>query len=192
MNDHRLCKHCGGRNFVAAKINDKVRCKDCNSVFDEQNVMYGERICFTHHKRMIGYVKSIACPLCKKKQHYSEISTCLLCGINEQYSRGLCLDCLNNQTWEEPCLFCDSDRVVKCGLRDTKYKGAVQRFKCMDCGKHYTSLENSACGFVTPWIKIDKMIDLRMQGVSLRNIASKVGGVTHQTVKNILLQLGEY
>ena len=84
------------------------------------------------------------------------------------------------------CKFCDSTNVVKHGMKKLK-KGDVQRFKCMDCKRHFTHNLGFEGKHATPE-QITMAVDLVFSGLSTRKTATALKGmnikVTYQTVLN--------
>lgn len=82
------------------------------------------------------------------------------------------------------CKFCDSTNVVKHGIKKLK-KGNTQRFKCMDCKRHFTHNLGFEGKHATPE-QITMAVDLVFSGLSTRKTATALKGmnikVTHQTV----------
>lgn len=84
------------------------------------------------------------------------------------------------------CIFCQSDKIVKDGIRHNKY-GAIQIFHCKQCGKYFTlnlgfeRMKHNPQGTTTA-------MQLYFSGESLRNTAKslKLIGVevSHQTIYN--------
>ena len=84
------------------------------------------------------------------------------------------------------CKFCDSANIVKHGIKKLK-RGDVQRFKCMDCKKHFIHNLGFEGKHATPE-QITMAVDLVFSGLSTRKTAFTLKGmnvkVTHQTVLN--------
>lgn len=86
------------------------------------------------------------------------------------------------------CRFCDSENVLKQGLRRNKH-GVVQRFKCKSCGRKFTLCEN---GFRKMEYKpeiVTLALDLYFKGLSYRDIVDHLRQfykieVTHPTIIN--------
>lgn len=86
------------------------------------------------------------------------------------------------------CRFCNSEDVLKQGLRRNKH-GIVQRFKCKDCGRKFTLCEN---GFRKMEYKPEIVTlapDLYFKGLSYRDIVDHLRQfykieVTHPTIIN--------
>ena len=86
----------------------------------------------------------------------------------------------------ERCKFCNSDNIVKHGIKKLK-RGNTQRFKCMDCKKHFIHNLGFEGKHATPE-QITMAVDLVFSGLSTRKTAFTLKGmnvkVTHQTVLN--------
>lgn len=68
------------------------------------------------------------------------------------------------------CRHCKSKNVVKYGIRYTKKKGKVQRYRCNDCNKRFTP--NKGFLYTTHTKKmITLALDLYFKGLSLRKIS---------------------
>ena len=84
------------------------------------------------------------------------------------------------------CKFCDSTHIVKHGIKKLK-KGNTQRFKCMDCKRHFTHNLGFEGKHATPE-QITMAVDLVFSGLSTRKTATALKGmnikVTYQTVLN--------
>lgn len=86
----------------------------------------------------------------------------------------------------ENCIYCNSEKIVKDGLRHNKY-GDIQKFHCKDCNKYFTinvgfeKMKHDPKGITTA-------MQLYFNGESLRNVAKSLRfldmDVTHQTVYN--------
>ncbi|MGA3407094.1 MAG: IS6 family transposase, partial [Candidatus Bathyarchaeia archaeon] len=84
------------------------------------------------------------------------------------------------------CLYCESDVIVKHGLRHTK-TGEIQRFTCKSCGKRFVRNLGFERLKATPQI-VTSALQLYFTGKSLRNTQKflRLQGVqvSHQTVYN--------
>ena len=84
------------------------------------------------------------------------------------------------------CKFCDSTNVVKHGIKKLK-NGDTQRFKCMDCKRHFTHNLGFEGKHATPE-QITMAVDLVFSGLSTRKTATALKGMnikaTFQTVLN--------
>lgn len=72
---------------------------------------------------------------------------------------------------ENNCPQCESKNIIKRGVRKTKYRGEIQRFGCVDCGKRFVSNE----GFFKMKNHEDKItscMNMYYSGMSLRKIQS--------------------
>ncbi len=85
------------------------------------------------------------------------------------------------------CPFCDSQIIVKHGLRHTKNGGSIQRFSCKACGKRLVQNLGFERMKATPQI-VTSALQLYFTGESLRNVQKflRMRGVqvSHQSVWN--------
>lgn len=84
------------------------------------------------------------------------------------------------------CKFCNSDNIIKKGIKKTKH-GNFQQFKCKDCNKRFIQNFGFEKMRATPQA-ITASMNLYFNGESLRHVADsmKLFGVdtTHQTIHN--------
>ena len=82
------------------------------------------------------------------------------------------------------CKFCGSDQIVKHGMKKLK-RGPVQRFKCMECLRHFINNLGFEKMQATPE-QICTAVELVFSGLSTRKAATLVKGMSvetsHQTV----------
>ena len=91
------------------------------------------------------------------------------------------------------CKFCDSGRIKKWGMRKTK-NGSSQRFKCLDCGKRFTTNFGFEKRQYGPEI-ITLAMQSYFQGMSVRDIADNLAmagiDVSFKTVYNWVADYSE-
>ncbi len=84
------------------------------------------------------------------------------------------------------CKRCDSDNIVKQGMRKLK-RGPVQGYKCKDCGKRFTHNLGFEKKHATPE-QITQAVDLLFSGLSSRKVAKSLEmtgfKITYKTVQN--------
>ncbi len=85
------------------------------------------------------------------------------------------------------CKFCNSDDIIRKGIKKTKKKGDLQVFGCRTCGRRFTHNLGFEGKHATPG-QITMAVDLVFSGLSTRKTADAIKGmnvkVSHQTVLN--------
>ena len=90
------------------------------------------------------------------------------------------------------CKFCDSANIVKHGIKKLK-RGNTQRFKCLDCNKHFIHNLGFEKKRATPE-QITQAVDLLFSGLSSRKVAATMNmaglKTSHVTIQNWATEYG--
>ena len=166
---------------IASKPNQIIRIDDLTYTVRSQSSNKVYEIMSTEH----GWICS--CPdhmyrgVCCKHIHAVDISRRMRKAVQEAVPKTTI-----QQVDLGKCKFCDSTNVVKHGIKKLK-KGNTQRFKCMDCKRHFTHNLGFEGKHATPE-QITMAVDLVFSGLSTRKTATALKGmnikVTYQTVLN--------
>lgn len=82
------------------------------------------------------------------------------------------------------CKRCRSNNVTKCGFRDTQHRGRIQKYRCQDCKTSFSTADYAR--FKMNPATIDQILALYENGLSTRQIAKKIGIISHVTAANII------
>ena len=152
---------------IASKPNQIVRIDDLTYTVRSQSSNKVYELMSTEH----GWICS--CPdhmyrgVCCKHIHAVEISTRMREAVKQNMPKTVI-----PQVDLGRCKFCDSTHIVKHGIKKLK-KGNTQRFKCMNCKKHFTHNLGFERKHATPE-QITMAVDLLFSGLSSRKVSASL------------------
>lgn len=152
---------------IASKPNQIVRVDDTTYTVRSQSSNKVYELMSTEH----GWICS--CPdhmyrgVCCKHIHAVEISKRMREAVQQNMPKTVI-----PQVDLGRCKFCDSANIVKHGIKKLK-KGNTQRFKCMDCKRHFTNNLGFERKHATPE-QITTAVDLLFSGLSSRKVAQSL------------------
>ena len=177
------------RGILITKLKNQIHRIDDTTykVASQSNPNRFYEVISTEHGFVCSCPDSMYRGVCCKHSHAIEISRRMREAVQEKATTVIkAID-------PTKCKFCGSGQVVKDGMKKLK-RGPVQRFKCMDCLKHFIQNLGFEGKHASPE-QITMAVELVFSGLSSRKTATTLKGMgvktSHQTVMNWAAEYSE-